>query len=571
MASPSHEDHSDLDSLFGDDEEERVIQESQQRSIIRFPRAAVLSQNVGTIAHSSVPSSTEHSSGPMSSPSISPTRDIVPEEATSIFQGKRNAAPTPHQPNKKRRVEFDSACPSSKVKPTLVHLLHTASGQPLSSAKLKSIASLLAPSTSASRHSLRGLKGKPNTAPGGTAPIPLGIGTATDPVVISDEPSATPPSSLSDPSLSSGRRLTRSQQARLLLEALPNDPSDVLSQTLSTILKNPTVPHGRSNAPRDTAVYLANGRLTGTPFLRLLRYLAGPSRRTDPALGLALLKKLVEAMRATEEMTSKAASVNQSSAASTPTPTTPGTPSATSFPFHDYSMALCSSGHTEPTLFSQFDLVLATGLGGFLLPPIPEFDAVGPSDIVIDPELLALSQDPAYLQISSQSFHDFEFDFSELLGALPAPLPDCAGSTEVATDPGSLAIDPSTAWGNPTDTVALDNFLSTWSPDEQSHPPVESQLATITPQHIEPAPSIVASMLDRPGVSAYGQGLKHQSHSPSSMRIPPRVEALALLERAQARKKELEAKISLAKRQLWGCKIEAGAEQNLLDRLKKGR
>ncbi|KAJ1307627.1 hypothetical protein OPQ81_001723 [Rhizoctonia solani] len=49
MASSSHEDHADLDSLFGDAEYqdgfESEPQVTHKRSMIQFPRAAVLSQN----------------------------------------------------------------------------------------------------------------------------------------------------------------------------------------------------------------------------------------------------------------------------------------------------------------------------------------------------------------------------------------------------------------------------------------------------------------------------------------------------------------------------------------------
>ncbi|KAG8679036.1 hypothetical protein FRC08_017269, partial [Ceratobasidium sp. 394] len=110
----NHEDRSDLDSLFGDDEYDELENDNQDpqppRSVISFPRAAIVSQNVGTIAPFPVPSSSEHhSSGCISSASIPLTRNSVEPHSRPEARGKRNASPRADQPSKKRRVESDDA------------------------------------------------------------------------------------------------------------------------------------------------------------------------------------------------------------------------------------------------------------------------------------------------------------------------------------------------------------------------------------------------------------------------------------------------------------------------------
>ncbi|CAE7123562.1 unnamed protein product [Rhizoctonia solani] len=573
MASLSHEDHADLDSLFGDveyqDELENEPQIVRKRSMIQFPRAAVLSQNVGTIAPSSVPSSTEHhSSGHLSSPSILPTMSTVSEATLSC--GKRNASPGPSPQTKRRRIDTESSASTNNPKNILANLgLPVGASNTLTQAKLKSVAGLLAPSTNTSRSTSRALKGKKSSAVAtvnsSAPPATSGTGTATDPVIISDEPAnQSPPLVLS----AGAKRTTRSQEAHILLDTLPDDPSDVLTQTLRTILKTPTaVPRGRSTVSRDTAVYLANGRFTGTPFLRLLRHLAGPTRRTNPALGLALLKKLVEAMRATENAVSKPAPAGPSSAASTPMPVTPETPSATSFAPPGGSTLHYAEKTFEPSLFSDIDFS-AIGLDALSLPTIPEASPIAPTDIAIDPELLALSDHPGYYQnlTTPQNFDNFDLGLAELFNALP-PAPDgqtLASASLTISEP--LAVDPSMDWNALAD-IPFEELLSTWAPEEQPLP------ATNLPQtnvHAFPLPLLTPQPLAVPTTPISAQPIKPQASSSSgTMRIPARAEALTLLERARAHKKGLEEKLLLAKRQLWGCKIEAGVGRNLLEALKK--
>ncbi|CAE6431972.1 unnamed protein product [Rhizoctonia solani] len=567
MASPSHEDHTDLESLFGDgeyqDEAESEPQATQKRSMIQFPRAAVLSQNVGTIAPSSVPSSTEHthSSGRLSSHSISPAMSTVSKVYS--HNNKRDASPGPGPQTKRRRVDMGGRASVDNRKSILENLgLAVGTTNTLTQAKLKSVAGLLAPPTNLPRHAPRSSKGKVNLPVHSNAPtITSGTGTATDPVIIPDEP----PSQLSSTiPLGATRRITRSQEAHILLNALPDDPSDVLTQTLRTILKTPTaIPRGRTSISRDTAVYLANGRLTGTPFLRLLRHLASPARSNNPALGLTLLKKLVEAMRATEDATSKSAS----SAASTPMPATPDTPTTTTFVPHDGSGLNCPTEQVfEPSLFSDVE-ASAMELGD--LPPstITEVDQTVPMDIVIDPELLALSSNPGYLQPpnASQNFDNFDVDLEELFRALPSGSDNTASTNEPMPMLEPLASDPSIDWGSLAG-FPLEDLLAGWAPEEQLFPTdlIQSGQTLSTP----------ISGIQEPEQSTRSiseQELKQQATSAGTTRIPTRAEAAALLERARARKKELEQKLLAARRQLWGCKIEAGVERNVLEALKRER
>ncbi|KAF8699310.1 hypothetical protein RHS03_07444, partial [Rhizoctonia solani] len=586
MASPSHEDHTDLESLFGDgeyqDEAESEPQATQKRSMIQFPRAAVLSQNVGTIAPSSVPSSTEHthSSGRLSSHSISPAMSTVSKAYS--HNNKRDASPGPGPQTKRRRVDIGGRASVDNRKSILgtyySHLtealspsdcksvenlgLAVGTTNTLTQAKLKSVAGLLAPSTNLSRYAPRSSKGKVNLPVHSNAPtITSGTGTATDPVIIPDEP----PSQLSSTiPLGAARRITRSQEAHVLLNALPDDPSDVLTQTLRTILKTPTaIPRGRTSVSRDTAVYLANGRLTGTPFLRLLRHLAGPARNNNPALGLTLLKKLVEAMRATEDATSKSAS----SAASTPMPATPDTPTTTTFVPHDGSGLNCPTEQVfEPSLFSDVE-ASAMALGD--LPPstITEVDQTVPMDIVIDPELLALSSNPGYLQPpnASQNFDNFDVDLEELFRALPSGSDNTASTNEPMPMLEPLASDPSIDWGSLA-SFPLEDLLAGWAPEEQLFPTdlIQSGQTFSTPISGTQEPEQSTRSISE-------QELKQQATSAGTTRIPTRAEAAVLLERARARKKELEQKLLAARRQLWGCKIEAGVERNVLEALKRER
>ncbi|KDN44207.1 hypothetical protein RSAG8_05680, partial [Rhizoctonia solani AG-8 WAC10335] len=451
MASPSHEYHTDIDSLFGDaeyqDEPENEPQTIHKRSMIQFPRAAVLSQNVGTIAPSSVPSSTEHphSSGHLSSPSTLPTMSAVSEAPLS--HGKRNASPGPSPQTKRRRVDTEDPVSRNNPKKVLANLgLVAGTSSALAQAKLKTVASLLAPSANTPRSTSRAPKEKKSSAVAhpNSLPVTSGAGTATDPVVISDEPrNQSPPSAPS----TGTKRTTRSQEAHILLDALPDDPSDVLTQTLRTILKNPTtVPRGRSTVSRDTAVYLANGRLTGTPFLRLLRHLAGRTRRTNPALGLTLLKKLVEAMRATENGASKPAPAGLSSADSTPMPVTPDTPSTALFaPQDGLSLHHAAEKLFEPSLFAEIDFSTMR-LGA--LSTIPEVDPIASADIVIDPELLALSSNTGFIQNSNmpQNLDNFEIDLAELFSALPPELDGTTSTNVSMTMSEPLPAEPSVDW-----------------------------------------------------------------------------------------------------------------------------
>ncbi|CAE6493014.1 unnamed protein product, partial [Rhizoctonia solani] len=527
MASLSHE---DLDSLFGDaeyqDELENEPQSVNKRSMIQFPRAAVLSQNVGTIAPFSVPSSTEHphSSGHLSSPSILPTMSTVSEANLPI--GKRSISPGPSPQSKRRRIDTEDPVFANKSKHVLANLgLAVGTSNTLTQAKLKSVAGLLAPSANTRRSASRASKVSKSSAVAHPNPLPVtsGTGTATDPVIISDEP----------PNQCPSKRTTRSQEAHTLLDALPVDPSDVLTQTLRTILKNPTtVPRGRSTVSRDTAIYLANGRFTGTPFLRLLRHLAGPTRRANPAMGLTLLKKLVEAMRATESAVPKPAPAGPSSTASTPMPVTPDTPSTTSFaPQDGSSLHYTAEKSFEPSLFSELDFS-TMGFDGLSLPTIPEADPIAPADMVIDPELLALSNNPGFIQNPNipQSLDNFEVDLAELFSAL-SPEPDGATPTKASmmmSEP--LSADPSIDW-NALTGIPFEDLLATWVPEEQCLPAAKLPQANA---HVFPLPLPVRQPPVAPIASIPEQKTMQQASSSGTVRIPPRAEALALLEQARA-------------------------------------
>ncbi|KAL5634870.1 hypothetical protein ACGC1H_002782 [Rhizoctonia solani] len=486
---------------------------------------------------------------------------VVSEAALPL--GKRNASPGPSPQTKRRRIDTEDPVSANKSKNILTNLgLAVGTSDTLTQAKLKSVAGLLAPSANAPRSTSRAPKVNKSSAVAHPNPLPVtsGTGTATDPVIISDEPPNQSPSST--------KRTTRSQEAHLLLDALPNDPSDVLTQTLRKILKNPTtVPRGRSTVCRDTAVYLANGRLTGTPFLRLLRHLAGPTRRANPALGLTLLKKLVEAMRATEIAVSKPAPAGPSSAASTPMPVTPDTPSTTSFgPQDGSSFHYATEKSFEPSLFSEMDFS-TMGFDSLSLPTIPEADPIAPADMVIDPELLALSNNPGFIQNANmpQSLDNFEVNLAELFGALP-PESDGATPAKVSmTMPEPLSADPSIDW-NALTGIPFEDLLATWVPEEQCLPAAKLPQASA---NIFPLPLPVVQPPVTPTAYIPDQKTKQQATSSGTVRIPARAEALALLEQARARKKELEGKLLAARRQLWGCKIEAGVERNLLEALKK--
>ncbi|KAG9120810.1 hypothetical protein FRC07_003548, partial [Ceratobasidium sp. 392] len=555
------EDHSDLESLFGEDQSCDEHENDRQAtrppcSVISLPRAATVLQNVGTIAPFPVPVSSEHhSSGCISSASIPLMRNSVEPQSRPEARGKRNASPQPGQSNKKRRVESDSA-PNIKTRATkqlvgeptdlrrAVLQKRTltsgsdASGLPtstecvLAADALQAARNLLAPRTSTPRSRLKNTKGRRKTVPSTT--VASGTGSAADPVVIPGDTTSSAPTlqSNQNPAQPTSRRLTRSQEAHALLEALPTDPTDVLSQTLRTILKTPTtISHSRNNTPRDIAVYLANGRFTGTPFLRLLRHLAGPDRLKDTKTGLEWLKKLVEAMRTMEEA-SKPAAPSQSSAASTPVPVTPDTPSVTSFPAAEPSTVLHPSGlGFEQDLFTysgvSFD-VSASAPVDLSKQPQPS------SDIVIDPQLLALDQNQIYSQTAPSDAPNLDLNLDGLLGALPPPpLPDSGLDLSTIDMEGTAG--------------AMD--LVGW--EELCNMPLD--LDALCPM---PTPS----MFQRPFTSAtqITQRVPKQSDlPPGGIRIPARTEALALLERARARKAELQAKIKSARRQAWGCMVEA--------------
>ncbi|QRW04065.1 hypothetical protein RhiLY_03064 [Ceratobasidium sp. AG-Ba] len=523
-------DHSDLDSLFGDglsDNETQNLQPS--RAVISFPRVAVASQNVGTIAPSPVLSSSEHhSSGSLSSASIPLTRDRVQPSS------KRNAPPVADQPNKRRRVESDDSA-SNKIRAA-----RELAGEPadlrravLQKRALTSGSDAFGLSGSTDRvaraEALQTVLGMlaPRTKPQARSRAPKvinrtddsasgvsGTGTATDPVLIPDDTAssadATNTKKSGQPSTS--RRITRSQEAHALLEALPNDPKDILSQTLRTILKTPTtITHSRNTTPRDIATYLANGRHTGTPFLRLLRHLAGPNRLKDPKYGLEQLKKLVDGMRMTEVASKQTAMSSQpsTSAASTPMPATPNTPAVTSFPVSETSMTA-----NPPELAFSPDL----------LQPDP--------DIVIDPQLLAISQDQSISSLCKAICRTWNLTLRSYLVHCPH-LP-----------PQSLA--------NPTDATDTINF--TWD----DLPPIPLNLITgvLSLSFHTPEPNYRSIQADLP---------------PGGIRIPPKSEALALLERARARKDEIEAKLKSARRQVWGCTVETAVERNLLSKLTEKR
>ncbi|KAF8753286.1 hypothetical protein RHS01_07155 [Rhizoctonia solani] len=493
MASPSHEDHTDLESLFGDgeyqDEAESEPQATQKRSMIQFPRAAVLSQNVGTIAPSSVPSSTEHthSSGRLSSHSISPAMSTVSKVYS--HNNKRDASPGPGPQTKRRRVDMGGRASVDNRKSILVCRKLRVGGrnyQYLDTSKIE-VGSWTLGSTnkfvSACASKLE-RKGQSSSA----------FQRAHD--------------YFRNWSYSAHHPFA---EAHILLNALPDDPSDVLTQTLRTILKTPTaIPRGRTSISRDTAVYLANGRLTGTPFLRLLRHLASPARSNNPALGLTLLKKLVEAMRATEDATSKSAS----SAASTPCPLLP------------------------------------------ILPPLPHsFRTTGQALIALPNKYLN--------QVSSLTSK--LLPWSWLFRALPSGSDNTASTNEPMPMLEPLASDSSIDWGSLAG-FPLEDLLAGWAPEEQLFPTdlIQSGQTLSTP----------ISGIQEPEQSTRSiseQELKQQATSAGTARIPTRAEAAALLERARARKKELEQKLLAARRQLWGCKIEAGVERNVLEALKRER
>ncbi|CEL55506.1 hypothetical protein RSOLAG1IB_01518 [Rhizoctonia solani AG-1 IB] len=532
MASSSHEDHTDLDSLFGDAEYQDDFLE-----LLSYHKTH----------------------------SIPPTMSAVSQAHS--YSSKRNASPGLSPQTKRRRVDIEDRVSADNPKSVLGNLgLAVGTGNTLTQAKLKSVAGLLAPPTNTPRNVSRP-KGKNNPLPcSSTRPVTSGTGTATDPVILSDEP----PSQSPFPTSSTGtRRITRSQEARILLDALPDDPSDVLTQTLRTILKTPTaIPRGRTSVSRDTAVYLANGRLTGTPFLRLLRHLASPARSANPALGLALLKKLVEAMRATEDAASKSTPPGPSSAASTPMPTTPSTPSTATFAPHDGSSYHCPVEQVfEPSLFSEVESS-TIGLGPLPLPTITEVDAVAQMDIVIDPELLALSNDPGYLQASNvcEDFDTFHVDLEELFRALPQGSGSAVPTNESVPMLEPLTTGPFIDWGTLVN-LPIEGHLAGWP--QQEHHLATDLIQTGVQTFPAPAPTT-----REPGLSTHpvhDQGLKQQGHSSGTVRIPARAEALALLERAHARKKEVEQKLLIARRQLWGCKIEAGVERNVLEALKRAQ
>ncbi|KAG9091881.1 hypothetical protein FRC06_000346 [Ceratobasidium sp. 370] len=589
----NHEDRSDLDSLFGDDELDELENDEHDfqppRSVISFPRAAVVSQNVGTIAPFSVPSSSEHhSSGYISSASIPLTRNSVEPHPRSEARGKRNASPRADQPSKKRRVESDDSSSSAKtrvakqlageptdLRPAVLQKrtltfgsdafgLPTPADRARPADALQAALNLLAPRTTSAQSRPRALNGK--TLPS-TAAI-SGTGSATDPVVIPDDNAASMPvsqtPSAKNPAQSlASRRLTRSQEAHALLESLPTDPTDILSQTLRTILKTPTtISHSRNSTPRDIAVYLANGRYTGTPFLRLLRHLAGPTRLKDTKTGLELLKKLVETMRMTGEA-SKPVMASQSSAASTPMPVTPGMPSAVSFPAAETAIVPYSPGSgLESDLFAHPEF----SLDASVCAPADLNKAPQPlSDIVIDPQLLALSQGSNHLQVAPSDAQNFDFNFEELLGALPLP-PFPVPGIDPPTNPTEYSAETMDFPGwDELSNIPLD--LDTWCP----MPTASTPAVPYTQPAVTPLQSTVPSQRPFTYATQITQRVSKQSDlPPGGIRIPSRTEALALMERARARKAEIEAKIKSARRQTWGCMVEAAVQRNLLGRLRGG-
>ncbi|KAF8604210.1 hypothetical protein BDV93DRAFT_544206 [Ceratobasidium sp. AG-I] len=503
-------------------------------------------------------------------------------------QGKRAASPALNEPNKKRRVEPDSVASSdstSKISLDAFGIPRT-EGRSLTAADLRSALDLLAPTTTPSQAVL------PPSEILSKTPAISGTGSATDPVVISEEPSITAvPATSTHGRSSAPRRPSRSQQAYAFLEALPTDPTDVLSQTLRTILKTPTtVSHKGGSVSRDTVVFLVNGRQTGTPFIRLLRHLASPIKRKDKKAGLELLKKLVEAMRATEEA-SKATSAGRSSTSSTPMPITPGTPCANSFNIPDSSGNPYSFEPTyESALFPQPEYSFQSS-SSFPLQPLGGPDKLLPTDIAIDPELLAVSQDPGYLQSAPLDLQGFDIDLIELFGALPTPISDSAAPTSHldsiitpgidATPDSALRVEHTLAantstWDDLTN-IQLDTLFESWLPPQpvQSAPVAAAAPSMMVDPHIanifpQPTPHPNLQAIPQPGPSNSSmRASKQPDVPPGGMRIPNRAEALALLERARARKKELEAKLSQARRQVWACRIEAGVEKNLVERLGK--
>ncbi|KAG8782279.1 hypothetical protein FRC12_020993 [Ceratobasidium sp. 428] len=567
-----HEDHSDIDSLFGDDElDDEESQDTQTpRPVISFPRAAAVSQNVGTIAPFPVPSSSEHtSSGSISSASIPLTRNSVEPHSRPEARGKRNASPPAAQPNKKRRVESNDSASSMNLrtarKPVDASGLPTSAERVPTTEVLQAARNLLAPRTGPSRS--RHKATKPSRKPAPITAVVSGTGSAVDPVVIPDDNSGSVSSSVQIPSTqnaaqaSTSRRLTRSQEAHTLLEALPADPTDVLSQTLRTILKTPTtISHSRNHTPRDIAVYLANGRYTGTPFLRLLRHLAGPNRLKDAKAGLEQLKKLVEAMRMTEEA-SKPVAASQSSAASTPMPVTPDTPSLTAFPAAETSTILHPSGlgfELDPFTYPGFSFDTEVGA-----PVDINKTPQPPSDIVIDPQLLALEHDPSYTQPVPNDAQGLDLSLDELLGALPPPPIPVPGVDLPTGAIGSTEAMDLIGWD---ELCNLPLDLDAWS----SIPVSPTSVVPLVQPAV--APFQAAAQFQRPFTSAtqITQRVPKQSDlPPGGIRVPTRTEASALLERARARKAELQAKIKSARRQAWGCMVEAAVERNLLGKLRE--
>ncbi|KAG9075434.1 hypothetical protein FS749_012905 [Ceratobasidium sp. UAMH 11750] len=186
-------------------------------------------------------------------------------------------------------------------------------------------------------------------------------------------------------------------------------------------------------------------------------------------------------------------------------------------------------------------------------------------DVMIDPQLLALSQDPNPLQAAPNDAQNFDFNFEELLGALPLPSLPVPG------------IDPPT---NPAEYGLETTDLLGW--DELSNIPTDPDswcampaVSTSTMPYTQPAvpPLQFTAPSQRPFTDAtqITQRVPKESDlPPGGIRIPSRTEAHALMERARARKAELEAKIKSARRQAWGCMVEAAVERNLLGKLRAG-
>jgi hypothetical protein len=268
-------------------------------------------------------------------------------------------------------------------------------------------------------------------------------------------------------------------------------------------------------------------------------------------------------MRMTEEASSKTAMASQSSAASTPMPTTPATPTVASFPVGETSALYPSEHAFEPGLFTRPELAFGTSEPSFGTIGAP--DKQPPADITIDPELLAISQDPSYLQVASDDLQNFDINLEELFGALPVP------NLDSSTNPIGGAAEALDLTGFPSwdEHIPLDTFFNAWFPVPAQPVP------TVPLSQPAAASSQAAATLSQSSFGSAAQsikrGSKQQDLPPGSIRIPPRTEALALLERARARKTELEAKIKNARRQAWACMVEAGVEQNLLRKLRESR